>query len=477
MKTLDKLYERVASIIESQIGQGIYKPGDRLPGLRRLASHFKVSISTMLEACHLLEDQGLIEVRPRSGYFVRLRNPQVAEPWQALKLDQDPVLVTDQMLTLRLVQATNAAHMVQLGAAVPHISFLPAAAVSQALRKAARQSPHSLGQYEFPPGLPALRQQLARHMLELGYTVPAAEIVITNGVQEALVLALRAVAQPGDVVAIESPTFYGLLQAIESAGMRALEIPTHPREGLSLEALESALDQWPIKACIVVPNFNNPLGYVMSDAHKQELVALLASRGIPLIEDDVYGDLSFSLQRPSILKSWDRGGNVIYCASFSKTLSPGLRVGWMVPGRFQEKIEYLKYVLNLASATAPQLAVAQLLAQGGYRRYLRRVTREYAQAVARMLDAAALVFPQGTRLSQPAGGFVIWVELPAVIDAMQLSRQAFAEHISLAAGPLFSPSRRYQNCIRLNCALPWDEGLTAALKRIGQLAHRQLEIT
>lgn len=466
---MSKLYEDLAGNLLEGIEGGLYRPGERLPGVRRLSRQMGVSVSTALEAYRRVEDRGAIEARPRSGFYVRLQAR--SEPLGISRPPPDPVAVSGQSLALRLVQAANNPAIVQLGAAVPDPSFLPIGAVSRALAAAARRHPVESAGYAFPPGNPALRRQLARRMNEIGCRIAAEEIVVTGGAQESLTLALRAVADPGDVVAIESPTFYGLLQVIESAGIKAIEIPTHPREGLSLEALRLAIEQWPVKACIVVPNFNNPLGYLMPDGRKQELVALLSQSGIPLIEDDVYGDLGFGLRRPTVAKIWDGGGNVIYCSSFSKTLSPGLRVGWLVPGRFQAKIEYLKYVLNLASASAPQLAVADLLERGAYERYLRRIRREYAAAVGRMIGAVSSAFPEGCKLSQPEGGFVLWVELPEGTDALELCQQAYREGISIAPGPLFSASQRYRNCIRLNCALPWSERLESSLKRIGEMAR------
>ena len=312
-------------------------------------------------------------------------------------------------------------------------------------------------------------------MADAGCQLAPDDIVVTGGCQEALSLALRAVANPGDIIAIESPTFYGLLQVIDSLGMRALEIPTDPNHGMSLDALALAIEQWPVRACVVVPNFSNPLGYCMPPARKQALVSVLARHDIALIEDDVYGELGFSAPRPEAAKAWDEDGRVLYCSSFSKTLAPGLRVGWIAPGRYRERIEYLKYVLNLASPTLPQLAVAEFLERGGYDRHLRQVRGDYARQIARMIQTVGKTFPEGTRVTQPAGGFVLWVELPSGSDAMRLYRQALAERISIAPGPMFSATQKYGNFIRLNCAQPWDERMERAMVTLGRLAHAQVD--
>lgn len=468
---MSKLYEDVAGHIAAQIEKGVYRAGDRMPGVRQLSRQFGVSISTVLEAHRLLEDQGRIEARPRSGCYVRaqLRRPP-AQPTISAPPSK-PTAVTGQDLVLRLARSANSPGIIQLGAAVPDPVFLPVHGMNRALAAAARRYGTRAVVYDFPPGSAELRRQIAQRMAVAGCQLGPDDIVITTGCQEALALCLRAVAEPGDIIAIESPTFYGLLQVIESLGMKALEIPTDPRYGISLDALKLAIEQWPVKACAVITNFSNPLGCCMSDEHKQRLVSLLAAHAIPLIEDDVYGDLGFAHQRPKAAKAWDRDGQVLYCASFSKTLSPGLRVGWVAPGRYQERIEYLKYVANLASSTLPQLAAADFLERGGYDRYLRQVRSEYARQVARMVEAVGRFFPEGTKVTQPAGGFVVWVEMPGQVDSLELHRHALAEGISIAPGPMFSAKQKYRNFIRLNCAHRWSDRLDRAVMTLGQLAQ------
>ena len=468
--SMDKLYERVAKKLAGQIDQGLYRPGDRLPGVRRLAHQFGVSISTIVQAQRLLEDEGRIEARPRSGYYVRIQPwPRPEAPAISRPLVR-PVPVAGQELVLRLVQAANEPDFVQLGAAVPAPGFLPARAIQRALGAAARAAGPGLATYQFPPGYPELRRQIARRMADAGCQVGPDEIIITSGCQEALILALRAVTSPGDVVAIESPSFYGLLQAIDSLGLKALEIPTDPAAGISLEALELALDKWPVRACALTANFSNPMGCAMTAQKKEALVALLARHEIPLIEDDIYGELGFDGERPQALRAFDGAGGGIYCASYSKTLSPGLRVGWMIPGRWREQVEYLKYVTSLAAPTLSQMAVADFLHHGGYDRHLRQVRSAYARQVALMTQAVGKHFPAGTRVTQPRGGFVIWVELPQEADALTLCQKALEQRISIAPGPVFSASGKYRNFIRLNCAQPWNESLHKALMTLGRMA-------
>lgn len=467
---MESLYQQLAEELAAQIASGVYAPGERLPGVRGLARTRGVSVSTVVAAYQMLTDRGHIDARPRSGFYVQARQsiqPIAPEPTAKAR---PPRLVTGQAMAMALIKAANDPGIVQLGAAVPDPAFLPTQAIGRALAKVMRtQRAHAAG-YMMPPGAPELRRQIARRMSDTGNVVSADDIVITTGCQEALSLALRAVTQPGDIVAVESPAFYGLLHVLESLELEALEIPAHPRDGIVLDALAFALERWPVKACVLSPNYSNPLGCIMPDDAKHTLVRLLDKHNVPLIEDDVYGDLGFEPHRPSTCKGLAPRADILYCSSFSKSLSPGLRIGWVAAsGARRERIEFLKYVTSIASPTAPQLAVADLLASGRYARYLREVRGRYASAVARMSDAVMQVFPEDTRISQPQGGFVLWVELPAGTDSFALVRRALRQGVSIAPGPLFSASGKFGNFIRLSCARTWDAQLERALLTLAKL--------
>jgi len=465
------LYRKIANDLALHIEQGIYKPGDRLPGVRQLSREFSVSISTILLAHQLLEDRGAIKAKPRSGFYIsthvqpKINIPRVSRP------SSRPVLVKGQELVLNLVKASNHPDILQLGAAVPHHSFLPTKAIQRSISKVARQQALDYAAYEFPPGHLSLRTQIAKRMLMAGVQCLADDIIITNGCQESLTLSLQTIAKPGDIIAIESPAFYGLLQVIDALGMKALEIPTDPERGISLSALELAIEKWNIRSVVIVPNFSNPLGYCMPEKRKKKLVKILSAYNIPIIEDDVYGDLGFDQVRPSVLKKYDRSDTVISCSSFSKTILPGLRVGWIVPGRYYNQIEFKKYVTNLATPTLSQMAIADFLVHGGYERYLRQVRETYKNHIAIVTQAIVKYFPQGTRITQPKGAFVLWIELPKSIDAMALYESALKENISIAPGPIFSASQKYRNFIRISCAQPWGDKLDSGLLTLGRLAY------
>ncbi|UZD65667.1 PLP-dependent aminotransferase family protein [Marinobacter sp. AN1] len=463
---METLYHHVADQVESLIRDGVFRDGERLPGVRVLSRQLGVSVATVLQAHQTLEGRGLLEPRERSGYFVR--RPPVDAPEPAMSAqDVRPVPVTLRDMAMDLC-SDEEKRMVPLATAVPHPDYLPIRQIQQASIWAARRGLESLD-YAFP-GKSAFRRQIAQRMAALGVAVSPDEILATNGAQEAIIMALRAVTSPGDIVAVESPSFPGILQALEVVGLKVIEIPAHPAEGLSLEGLQLAMDQWPIRACVAVTNHSNPMGMRLSDEHKQRLVSLLEDAGVPLIEDDIYGDLAHSGERPRPAKSFDRSGNVIYCSSFSKTISPGLRLGWIAPGRHFPAVRQQKYFTNLATATLPQIAVAHFLEQGGYDRYLRGARRTYRESVERLRSAVARYFPAGTAVSRPSGGFVLWVQLPANCSGTQVYRLARERGINVAPGIMFSTTGKYENCLRLNAANPWTPRIEEAVRTLGELA-------
>jgi DNA-binding transcriptional MocR family regulator len=467
----DLLYDQVAGQIVKLIERGTLPPGERIPSVRTLSRQQGVSVSTVLQAYRLLEDRGLIEARPQSGYFVRPKRWTPPEEPAISRPAKGATQVNVGELIMRVMQASQNPSLVRLGAALPSPELLPAAQLNRCLAAVGRRSGLAGSDYSVPPGNLALRRQIARRALEAGCVLSPDEIVITCGAMEALNLCLRVVAKPGDPIAIESPTYFGVLQCIESLGLKAVEIPTHPRDGVSLDALSYALETHPIKACLFALNFNNPLGCCMPDANKARLVQMLSDRGIPLIDDDIYGDLAFSGTRPRSSKSFDRKGNVLLCDSFSKTLAPGYRVGWCAPGRWLREVEHLKFVTNVATATLPQMAIADFLANGGYNHHLRRIRRLYAEKVHQMSQTVSEWFPDGTRITRPAGGHVLWVEMPTSVNSLELFDRALATGISIVPGPVFSAKGKFRNFIRLNCGNPWSKAIERAVAQLGKIAR------
>ena len=463
-----KLYDRVATRICELIERGTLRPGGRVPSIRKFSVQQQVSIATVTQAYRLLEARGLIEARPQSGYFVRARRwtlppePEVYRP----RPQVNNVRVRD--LVLQVVRSSFVPNMVRLGVAMPNAELFPTRELSRVMASVGRRAPQASHAYAPPKGDAGLRVQIALQAIEAGCALSPEDFIVTSGASEGLNLCLRAVTKPGDIVAIESPTFFGILQIIESLGLRACEIPTYPRQGIDLDELEHRLKHCRIKACLFTPNFSNPLGSCMPDERKQKLVELLTEREIPLIEDDVYGKLVFTGNRPKVCKAYDKEGWVMTCDSFSKTLAPGYRVGWVAAGRFREQVEFLKWTNSLATCSPPQLAMAQFLQSGGYENHVRKLSRTYAENVRRMTEIVGRCFPEGTKVSRPNGGMALWVELPQHIQGLQVYERALARRISIAPGPIFSVKRGFQNYIRLNFGNPWTAEIEQALVHLGQ---------
>lgn len=464
------LYETLAADIEGQVAGGVLLEGERLASVRQASRQRGLSITTVLRAYSLLESKGVIESRPQSGYFVRPRRaarstaPALPAPVPSLEVDVSRLVLS----TLRTIRTLGA---MPFGSPYPDPAPFPWRRISRYANAAARRQEAWSLMDDLPPGNPELIRQIARRHMENGLTVDPSEIIVTVGATEAINLCLQAVARPGDTVVVESPTFYAMLHAIERLGMRALEAPTDPRAGLDIGALRALLGQQSIAACMVMPNFQNPLGFQMPDARKRELVGLLSEHDIPVIENDVYGELYYGERHPTSLKTYDTKGLVLHCSSFSKSLTAHHHIGWALPGRYTAQVEKLKFLNTLTTPSLPQLAIADYLRQDGYDRHLRKVRRGYEER-ARMMAAAVLrFFPAGTSVSEPQGGYVLWVGLPHGVDAMRLYWLALERKITVGPGQMFSARGGYTNFIRLNYSYPWTKEVEQALRVLGRLIN------
>ena len=474
MATKTPLYERFAQELADQIEAGTFPEGGRIPALREAAEAHSLSLSTVLQAYRLLETRGLIEARPQSGYYVKFRPRSEAIEPDLTPSREDPTSVSIDALSMQLFRDTQDPDFAKFGAASPDPGLLPMARLDRIVGELAREGRFALDTSFTPEGCEELRVQIAQRAFGMRASFGPDEVVITAGCSEALSLGLMATCQPGDLVAIESPTYFGILLILESLHLKALEIPTNPDTGLSLEALEFALENHPVKAVVAMTNYSNPLGSCMPDEAKRRLVELVSARGLALIENDIYGELYFGDKRPSVAKSWDESGSVLLCSSFSKDISPGYRIGWIAPGRWRSEVVKLKMALSSGTSVLPQLAIARYLESGGYDLHLRTIRRAYAQKVALMTRALGECFPPGTRVSRPQGGYLIWVRLPEGLDSMRLYREAVNARITLAPGSIFSPSHKHVDYIRLNAAF-WSEHTEKDLARLGKIVGRLLE--
>lgn len=446
-----------------------FGPGERLPSVRQLSRSHAASPGTVLRAYDLLEDRGLIAARPRSGYFVRsAEQERLPEPATRPPIGgKGPVDIND--LVFHVLESVKDRSVLPLGSAFPSPALFPFKQLSTAFAAATRNLDPSKTVEALPPGNPELRRWLSRRYLESGCVVEPDDIVITSGALEALNLCLQVVTRPGDLVAVESPAFYAALQAIETRDLHAVEIPTDPRDGVDLDALARALETHPIRACWFMTTFQNPLGYQMSDEKKQALVELLGRHGVPLIEDDVYAELYLRGSRPKPAKAFDTKGLVLHCSSFSKSLAPGFRVGWVAPGRFAQYVARRQFTTTLTTTAPTQWALVEYLNHGGLERHLRGLRQTLMKQQRLMSEAIGRHFPQGTRLTRPDGGYFLWVEMPDAVDALDLHRRATEAGISVSPGPMFSANRRYTNCLRLNYGHPGSDEIEVGIKRLGAL--------
>ena len=468
-----KRYEQLAFDIARSIQEGTLCRGEKLPSIRKTSFNRKISPSTVFQAYYLLEARGLISARERSGYFVTGGGaglPQLPEP--SMDTDSEVTQVDVSELVFEILESTRARKVVPLGSAFPSPLLFPMARLARTMSACVQSMDPWSTVTDISPGDANLRRQIAlRYMID-GLHVPAGEIVITNGALEGLNLCLQAVTKHGDTVLIESPTFYAALQSIERNGLKAVEIPSHPRDGIDLDAMEHALKRHKPAACWLMTNFQNPLGSLMPDEKKKDLVALLTRFNVPLIEDDVYGELYFGDKRPKPAKAFDTTGLVMHCSSFSKCLAPGYRVGWAAPGRYAKAVERLKLTTSLATSVPAQITLASYLAKGGYDRHLRSLRHTLMLQQMKFIEAIERYFPEGTRLSSPAGGYFLWVKLPDGVNALELHRVALNNGISIAPGPIFSSQKGFTDYVRLNYGHIWDEQIEASIATLGTIINR-----
>lgn len=460
------LYEQLAQQLRTQIAQGTLRAGERLPSIRQLAGSHGVSIATAVQACLQLEREGLAQARPRSGYFVRAAAP--LPPATRPSRRRTPNIVSNPMLQ-GVLDMLARSDLLPLHSATPSPALLPQSALTASLSRCLRHTPSAALDYAPPQGHLALRRQIAQRYAQVGVTVPPEEIVITAGAMEAISLALRTLTQPGDVVLVESPTYHGILQTVAALKLKVLEVPNLPDRGIDVVRLEQLLQQNTVRAAVLVPNFNNPLGSVTDDDAKQALLRSCARHKTVVIEDDIYGELAWSGQRPSPLRRWDKHGITVTCGSFSKILAPGLRVGWLVGGDWTEALLRSKYFSTVGNASLPQLALVDYLQRHDLQRHLRQLCRALADNAQRMHEAIARHWPASTRACTPQGGLSLWLQLPGV-NAQALFEAALREKIGTSPGMLFSSRGDYEDCLRLSCGVPWSEALERAMKRLGQLA-------
>lgn len=466
----DHKYIEVADRIETLIENGVLKVGDKLLSVRALSKEQGISLSTAFQAYYSLESKGLVEARPQSGYYVKFTPTHYPDLPTVCDPPEDAIPVTVDEMIASVYKELYSKQLINFSLGSPPVELLPTAKLNKAIVSALRNSNTCCLNYESAQGNVELRKQIARQAFNWGGTYKEDDIVVTAGCLEAISFCLRAVTKVGDAVAIESPTFFSFFQVMESMGLKVVEIPSTPLTGIDLNYLEEAIKRFDIKACLFVPNFTNPMGGSMPDENKKKLVEMLAKRDIPLIEDDIYGELYYGRTRPRTCKSFDKRGLVLHCSSFSKSLAPGYRIGWAIPGKFKDKIIQLKRMNTAATNTLAQAALANFLSNGRYELHLRHIRKDLHTQSLRYAQAISEYFPADTRMTRPQGGFTIWVELNKKINTYKLYKKALKNNIGISPGQIFSSQGRFENCFRISCAIPWSSKIEEAIKTLGRLA-------
>lgn len=476
MKLLDKsssefLYQQVIDFIERQEQSGALKPGDKLPSLRKLSSLFGISVPTVKQAYIELERQGTISARPQSGYYLKAKQARTLMPMRAKWACCEPTEVSCRSLIEQVYDAVHIPDTVALGISNPINAHPPDKALARLMRSVISRVSEKAVSYGPVNGDSKLRLTLALRYQEQGVDVNHQDMVITNGAQEAISIALQCVAKRGDIIAVESPCYFGLIELIESLGMKALEVYTCTESGVCIDELEKVLDQHPVKVCLFSTAVNNPLGSMMTNEQRQALVELIESRNIPLIEDEVYSDIYLTEQRPVPAQLYSEKGLVMTCSSFSKTAAPGYRIGWLIPGKYEEEAKRIKRAQSCSTSMLPQWTMTDYLLAGEYDRHLQVLRKILKYNCERMRAAIAEHFPPEVCISKPQGGSVLWVRCRSHVDTGLLFNKAIKRGVSFAPGQIFSPSGKYKNFMRVSFGVKWGDNIDSAIKTLGALVH------
>lgn len=466
-------YRHLAEEIEQKIMAGTYQPGERLPSIRRLHRQSNLSISTIYHAYTELENMGLVEARPKSGYYV---NPVALQKLKVPRFEtisHPPKKVKLSSMINSVVSAISNPRLLPFGSTVTDPALLPFKFFSRTLKGLSHSELKSMISYSLSEGYPELRRQITLRTVGVMDHIAPDDVIITNGCMEAIALSLLALTRPGDTVAVETPTNFGFLQLLKELGLMVMEVPTDPRYGVDLDELEKIVRLNRISACLFIPNFHNPLGAIMPDDQKRRLVELVHEYEVPIIEDSISSELYFNTQRPVPLKAFDRQDLVVTCSSFSKTLAPGLRIGWVLPGdRIKEKLQNLKAAISVTTSTLDQFLISKFLASGAYERHLRRLRNSLKKQIIRTAFSIQQHFPAETRLAIPSGGTLLWVQLPPRVDGLEVYREALDENIAIIPGVVCSNSGQFKNFIQISCGAPVTDRVERGIETLGDIVNK-----
>ncbi|SIS91242.1 transcriptional regulator, GntR family [Chryseobacterium ureilyticum] len=468
----DVLYLKIANAVTEQIKSETLQFGDRLPSLRSAQKLYNVSLNTVKQAYMELESRSLVESRPKYGYYVSQTSQRKLALPSVAKMKVSEGENTPEDLIGKVFGTIAGTDVTQFALGIPGKSLLPVAQMKKCMINVIKAKHDSGTNYEPVQGSEKLRREIAKWSIVMEGKITEDDLVITSGAMNGVYNCLMAVTKPGDCVAVESPVYFGILQAIQLLGLKAVEIPTHPITGVDLDALKKVLPK--LSACCFVVNYNNPLGFQMPDDNKKELVKMLTEHNVPLVEDDVYGNIYFGAGRPKPCKFYDEAGIVMWVGSVSKTLAPGYRVGWVAPGKFKEKIIRQKLVQTVSSPSLFSDVIADFLEHGRYDHHLRMFRKKLYANYLQIQKSVTQYFPDNTKISEPKGGFMLWLELDKRICTEDLYDEAVSQKVNFAPGRMFSQYNQYQNCMRLNYALEWTDRVESDLEKLGKMIKNRI---
>ena len=476
MRLVDKsatefLYQQVIDFVDYQEQSGALRPGDKLPSLRKLSRQFDISVPTVKQAYVELERQGTISARPQSGYYLKAKQARTLLPMRATWASCQPTEISCRSLIEQVYEAVHVPDSVALGISNPVNAHPPDKTLARLMRTVLSRVSEKAVSYGPINGDPKLRLNLAFRYQEHGVLVNHEDLIITNGAQEALSIALQCVAERGDIIAVESPCYFGQIELIESLGMKALEVYTCTEEGVCVAELAKVIKEHHVKACLFSTAISNPLGSMMTDKQRQAMVNLLEKNNIVLIEDEVYSDLYFTEKRPVPAQLYSKKGLVLTCSSFSKTAAPGYRVGWLLPGKFEEKAKRIKRAQSCSTSMLQQWTLTDYLMSGEYDRHLQVLRKTLRYNCERMRALIAENFPEQVCISKPKGGSVLWLRCRSHVDTSQFFNQAIAQGVNFAPGEIFSPSGKYKNFMRISYGVQWSDKIDQAVKVLGKLVY------
>jgi len=461
-------FEEFTTSIEKNIREGIYKPGHKLPSVRELKKQYQISITTVQNGYEHLMILGLVESIPKSGYYVSSRPERLPDQQKAPR----SLIVRDSIFENNLVLTTSlraGRKISEFNVAAPGDLLIPQKLLLRTMQQVIREYGMSLLRYYPSNGSEDLKNNIIKRAAGYHTSINPEELIITDGALQALYIALASTCNSGDVIAVESPCVFSILEVVRTLNLKVIEIPVDLESGFDIDFLRKACLKNKIKAVLVTPNFHNPTGVLLSDEQKKALLSVVQQHGIALIENDIYGDLNFNGQRPSTIKSFDDSGLVMTYSSYSKTLAPGIRLGWLSTGKFMERAEQVKFSLGSTVSPIYQETVNRLLAGSSYERHIRAFKMQLAKNAYFTINLLADNFPEGTSIFTPSGGYNIWVKMPNHIDMDHFYDQCEKIGIRFTPGYTFSFSNNFTQYFRVVFAAKYSPKDIEAIKLAGQV--------